>query len=175
MCILAFYLYFIYKFSGKKHSLEISAKADEELELSRLFSNSDAQSQGTTVELKRYMDRSYKISETQFSTLSFDGWVEDPVLFKGQHVGRLDAVVNLQCSAVDNIGAIKKSKPEKLLRANPNKMSKLWAKAAPQQVISRDRYISQDVKLCKAPAKISVELTNFIDFQGYVGDTPTHL
>ena len=61
------------------------------------------------------MDRSYKISETQFSTLSFDGWVEDPVLFKGQHVGRLDAVVNLQCSTVVNIGAIKKSKPEKLL------------------------------------------------------------
>ena len=141
----------------KKHDLEVIAKADEELVLSRLFSNSDALSQGTTIELKRYIDRSYKNNETQFSTLSFDGWGDDPVLFKGQLLGRLDAVLNLQCSAVVNIGAIKKSKSEKLRRASPNKISTLWAKAAPQQVISTDRYISQDVKLCKAPAKISVE------------------
>ncbi|DBA79611.1 TPA: hypothetical protein ACH3X1_008296 [Trebouxia sp. C0004] len=111
----------------------IIAKADEELVLSRLFSNSDALSQGTTIELKRYIDRSYNNNETQFSTLSFDGWGDDPVLFKGQLLGRLDAAVKLQCSAVVNIGAMKKKKSEQLLRANPSKTSKLWAKVAPQQ------------------------------------------
>ena len=142
--------------SEKKHDLEVIAEADEKLVLSRLFSNSDALPQGTTIELKRYIDRAYKNNETQFSTLSFDGWNDDPVLFKGQLLGR-NHEVTLRCSAVVNIGAIKKSKSQKLFRV-PNKVSKLWASPAPQQVVSTDRYISQDVKLCKAPAKICVKL-----------------
>ncbi len=143
--------------SENKHDLEIIAQADEELVLSRLFSKSDALPQGTNIELKRYVDRAYKNNETQFSTLSFNGWNEDPVLFKGQLMGGSDGVT-LRCSDVVIIGAIKKSKPQKLLRANPNKLSKWWASVTPQKVVSSVRYISQDVKLCRVLAKISVDV-----------------
>ena len=142
--------------SEKKHDLEILAEADEELVLSRLFCNSDALPQGTTIELKRYIDRCYKNNETQLSTLSFDGWGNDPVLFKGQLLGKTDEVVTLQCSAVVNIAALRRHKGEKLLGIRKG-LSNLWTKASPQVVVSTDRYISQDVKLCRAPAKISTE------------------
>lgn len=143
--------------SEKKHDPEVLAQADEEHVLSRLFRNSDALPQGTTIELKRYMDRCYKNNETQLTTLSFDGWSNDPVLFKGQLLGRPGEKLALQCSAVVNIAAIKRSKTETLSRVNPRSLSQLWSRETPQKVVSLDRYISHNVKLCRAPAKIHTE------------------
>ena len=144
--------------SEKRHDLETVAQADEDLVLSRLFPGSNALSQGTTFELKRYVDRCYKNNETQLSTLSFDGCSGDPVLFKGQLLGRPDEKVTLQCSAVVNITAIRRTRCEKLFGVSPKKMSKMWAKDTPQYVVARNRYISHDVKLCRAPAHVSVAM-----------------
>lgn len=144
--------------SEKKHDLELVAQVDEDLVLSRLFPGSNALSQGTTIELKRYVDRCYKNNETQLSTLSFDGYSGDPVLFKGQLLGRADEKVTLQCSAVVNITAIRRTRCEKVFGVNSKKMSKLWGRETPQDVVARNRYISHDVKLCRAPAHISVDM-----------------
>lgn len=144
--------------SEKKHELETVAQVDEELVLSSLFPGSNALSQGTTFELKRYVDRCYKNNETQLDTLSFDGLRSDPVLFKGQLLGRHDEEVALQCRAVVSVTAFRRIRCEKLIGVSAKKMSKLWAKDTPQHVVARNRYISHDVKLCRAPAKISVEM-----------------
>lgn len=72
--------------------------------------------------------------------------------------GRHDEEVALQCRAVVSVTAIRRTRSEKLIGVSAKKMSKLWAKDTPQHVVARNRYISHDVKLCRAPAKISVEM-----------------
>ena len=140
----------------KQHDTEVLAKADEEIVLSRLFCNSDAFSQGTSIQMKRYLDRCFKCNETQTSTLSFDGWSDDPVLFKGEVYGPPDDVVQIKCSAVVNIAAVKKSQAGRVASfqklANPKKW---FARTAPQEVAVKDRFVEKDLKLCKVPAVIS--------------------
>lgn len=124
-----------------KHGVETLAQAEEEVVLSRLYSNSDALPQGATIQLMKYTDHCYKNNETQLSTLSFDGWSHDPVLYKGQS-GRLRQTVTLHCSAVVNVATIRKSTTNKALNRPP----KIFAKSTPQDVVSVDRYSDHNVE-----------------------------
>lgn len=134
--------------------METLAQAEEEVLLSRLYSNSDALPQGTTMQLTKYIGQCYKNNETQLSTLSFDGRGHDPVLFKGQR-GRLHQTVTLHCSAVVNVATINKATSNKAFQISP---LKLFAKSTPQDVVSMDRYTDCNVELSKAPARISAEV-----------------